>query len=267
MTDGIDGETSLVNSYYTITEIAGDPVSQEQVERMAHRYFWAGGYCVGKDVVEAGCGTGPGLTYLAGISKSLEAGDYSQEMVDLCRQRLGDAVRLSRFDAQEMPFAAQSKDVILLFEALYYVPDPDRFFAECCRILRPGGRVLIANANKDLSDFNPSPNSFHYLGAVELAQIAARHGLKVELFGHVAVNSLSWRQRLFRPIKRLAVALNLVPKTNDGKKWLKRIVFGRLVPLPADIKAGEFPYTPPEPISCSVPDRLHKVIYCCATLQ
>ncbi|MCD6265910.1 MAG: BrnT family toxin [Deltaproteobacteria bacterium] len=29
---------------------------------------------------------------------------------------------------------------------------------DCVRVLRPGGKVLIATANKDLYDFNPSPH-------------------------------------------------------------------------------------------------------------
>jgi ubiquinone/menaquinone biosynthesis C-methylase UbiE len=260
-------ENCLTDSYYTITEIAGDLVSQEQVERLTHRYLWAGTYAANKDVVEVGCGTGPGLTYLASIARSLEAGDYSQQMVDLCRRRLGEKISLRQFDAQQMPFDDQSKDLILMFEALYYVPDPDRFFAECRRVLRPGGRVLIANANKDLYDFNPSPNSHQYLGSVELAKISARHGMKAEIFGYVATNRVSARQRVFRPIKKLAVALDLVPKTNDGKKWLKRLVFGKLVPLPADIRAEEFEYVAPTAVSGSEPDHIHKVIYCCATMS
>ena len=36
-------------------------------------------------------------------------------------------------------------------------------------------------------------------------------------------------------IEFLAVMLGLVPKTTAGKKWLKRIVFGNLVRMPAEI--------------------------------
>ena len=43
--------------YSTVTEIAGEDISQEQLERLYHRYYWAGNYCEGKDVVEVACGT------------------------------------------------------------------------------------------------------------------------------------------------------------------------------------------------------------------
>lgn len=67
--------------YVFVTEIAGDEVTQEQVDRLYNRYYWAGQYCSGKDVVEVACGSGQGLGYLAGIARSLEAGDYSEKIL------------------------------------------------------------------------------------------------------------------------------------------------------------------------------------------
>ncbi len=55
------------NDYVSVTEIAGDDVTQEQIDRLCNRYYWAGQYCAGKDVVETACGSGQGLGYLAGI--------------------------------------------------------------------------------------------------------------------------------------------------------------------------------------------------------
>lgn len=252
----------MTDKYFEITEIAGDEVSAEQVQRMTHRYLWAAAVCRGKDTVEAACGTGPGITYLASVAKSLEAGDFSEYMVQTCRNRLGDQVRLLRFDAQTMPYADSSKDVVILFEAIYYIPSATQFFRECQRVLRPGGRVLIATANKDLYDFNPSPNCTKYLGAIELANECRAAGLEPKLFGYVRTDALSGRQRILRPVKRLAVAMGWMPTTNGGKKWLKRLVFGKLIPLPADINPLSMPYSAPDRIADTEPDRTHKVLYC-----
>ncbi len=72
--------------YVSVTEIAGDEVSQEQVDRLCNRYYWAGCYCADKNVVEAACGSGQGLGYLTGIAGSLEAGDYSDEILSIVRR-------------------------------------------------------------------------------------------------------------------------------------------------------------------------------------
>ena len=299
------------NDYVSVTEIAGDEVTQEQVDRLCNRYYWAGQYCSDRDVVEVACGSGQGLGYLSGIAMSLEAGDYSDEILSIARSHYGKRIALRQFDAQDMPFEDRSKDVIIIFEALYYIPDADRFVQECARVLRPGGKVLIATANKDLYDFNPSPHTYKYYGVVELNDLFAGHGFEAEFFGDMRVGSVSMRQRVLRPVKKLAVMLKIMPKTTSGKKWLKRIVFGGLVEMPgeigpqitqidADLKAEKGPqitqidvdlgtndsgipqgkqneknekslyrgcYVEPDRITGKEADKMHKVIYCVATLD
>jgi len=256
-----------MTDYVDVSELAGDRVSEEQVERLCHRYYWAGEYCAGKDVLEAACGSGAGLGYLSDAARSLQAGDYSAPILDRVRRHYGERIALRQFDAQEMPFDAGSFDTIVLFEALYFVPSPERFVAECRRVLRPGGTVLVATANPDLYDFNPCPHSRRYYGVEGLRNLFEAHGFDVRCFGYIRTDRLSIRQRVLRPVKKLAVSLNLVPRTMAGKELLKRIVFGRLVEMPAEIRAGMTAYAKPSPLPIDRPDRAHKVIYCAATLS
>jgi ubiquinone/menaquinone biosynthesis C-methylase UbiE len=247
--------------FWDVTEVAGEPISAEQVERLEHRYAWAALHCGGADVVEVACGTGAGLGLLLGAARSVEAGDISQPLLDIARRHYRDRLRIARIDAQALPFDSASKDVILLFEAIYYLPDATKFLSECRRVLRTGGRVLIATANKDLSDFSPSPHSQRYYGAVELKRLLEHQGFAAELFGHLSVATVTWRQRLLRPAKRLVVSLGLMPRTMRGKSLLKRLVFGRPVAMVAEIAAGTRMRTPPLRISGDSPDREHKVLY------
>jgi hypothetical protein len=50
----------------------------------------------------------------------------------------------------------------------------------------------------------------------------------------------------------------------NGKKFLKRIVFGSLVRMPIEIGEGMIDYAPPDPVPAGVPDRRHRVVYCAA---
>jgi ubiquinone/menaquinone biosynthesis C-methylase UbiE len=249
-----------------VTELAGAEISGEQLQRMVHRYRWAANHCTGKDVVEVACGSGQGLGMLGAVAKTLEAGDYSKEVLAVPRAHYRNRYRLAEFDAQTLPYADRSKDAIVMFEAIYYVPDAARFAAECKRVLRPGGQVLVATANKDLSDFNPSPYSHRYYGVVELEALFKSVGFETEQYGYLPVGTVSWRQRALRPIKQLVVGLGLMPKTMRGKKLLKRLVFGKLEPMPAELEpvAGEL--EPPARLPSGVPDHTHKVLYCRATL-
>jgi SAM-dependent methyltransferase len=257
----------MTTDFVSLTEVAGDDVSAEQVERLARRYYWAGEYCRGKDVLEVACGTGQGVGYLAAVARSMAAGDYSEPLLEIARRHYGGRFDFRRFDAQQMPFGDKAFDVVLLFEALYYLPDAEQFFRECRRVLRPGGVLLIASANRDLFDFNPSPQSTRYFGIVELGDALAVHGFSPAFFGDTPLGTVSARQRLLRPIKAMAARFGLIPKSMNAKKLLKRLVFGELVQMPPEITADTAQKIPPTPLPAGRPDRGHKVLYCAATLR
>lgn len=254
------------NDFVSVTELANDEVTKEQVERLVHRYLWAGEYCRNKDVLELACGAGQGLGHLSKLSHTLRAGDISSVLVEQALSHYGQRIDIKVMDAMALPFEDSSLDVVILFEAIYYLSSAGEFAEECRRVLRPGGRVLIATANKDLYDFNPSLFSQRYYGVAELGDLFRDHGFKCEFFGYMPVDTVSWRQRILRPIKALVVKLNLFPKTMAGKKMLKRLVFGRLVPMPAEIGQDIVPFTPPIPLTPGRPDQRFKVIYLAAFL-
>ncbi len=254
-----------MTDYLSVTELAGDEVTQEQINRICNRYYWAGKYCSNKDVLEVACGTGQGLGYLAKIAKDIQAGDYSEAMVKIAKEYYGNRISISQFDAQDIPYPDKSMDVIILFEAIYYIPSADNFVKECRRILRENGIILIVTANKDLFDFNPSPYSVSYYGVVELNDLLKKHGFTAEFFGDTSVNELSLRQKVLRPVKKLVVKLGLMPKTMNGKKFLKTLVFGELVKMPYEIEGGTAIYVEPTKLNSDQPDQNHKVLYCAAT--
>lgn len=257
---------AATQDFTAVTELSGAEISAEQLQRMTHRYHWAATHCRGKDVVEVACGSGQGLGLLGKVAKTLEAGDYSAEVLSVPKAHYGPRISLQEYDAQKLPYADSSKDVLILFEALYYVPNAARFAAECRRVLRPGGQVLIATANKDLADFNPSPLSHRYYGVVELDDLFREAGFKTEVFGYMPVETVSARQKVLRPMKKLAVALGIMPKTMKGKQLLKRLVFGRLVLMPAELPPATGEVDQPAKLPGRAADRTHKVLYCRATL-
>lgn len=74
--------------------------------------------------------------------------DLSPGMIDAARQVLHDRAEYAVADAQELPFADESFDVVLASHMLYHVPDRPKALAEIRRVLVPGG-VFHAAANGD----------------------------------------------------------------------------------------------------------------------
>src|SRR6266508_1370417 len=91
-------------NFLEVTEVAGDGVSREQIDRMVRRYAWAGTYCRGKDVIEVGSGSGQGLGFLREVARSVVAGDVSPELVAIARRTYGDSFPLVEMDAHHLPF-------------------------------------------------------------------------------------------------------------------------------------------------------------------
>ena len=251
----------MTEDYTTITETPGTGAPQEQLARQYSRYRYAATFCAHKDVLEVACGAGQGLGYLKKHAKCVVGGDYTADLLSRARSHYADNIPLLRFDAHRLPFQDHSFDVIIFYEAIYYLSHPEQFAAECARVLRPGGTLLICSANKEWVDFNPSPYSTGYLSARELIELLQQHHFQAELQGGFPTQKEAGRDTLVSLLKRLAVALHLVPKTMKGKEFLKRIFFGKLAPLPLEVVDGMVAYTPPEPLPIDIISPQHKVLY------
>jgi ubiquinone/menaquinone biosynthesis C-methylase UbiE len=247
--------------FSSVTELPSGLASQEQLTRLHHRYRSAAQYCEGKDVLEVGCGAGLGLGYLSKRARLVIGGDYTETNLCNARRNYKDRAKLVRLDAHHLPFKDKSFDVILLLEAIYYLNNSERFFEESRRVLRNSGILLICTVNKDWPDFNPSPFSVKYYSAPQLAATLREMNFDVELFGAFPDDKNSVRAEVISIIKRLAVTLHLMPRTMKHKELLKRIFFGKLSPIPAEVDDRTMEYIPPVPIPPESPDLNHKVLY------
>jgi SAM-dependent methyltransferase len=185
-----------------------------------------------RDVLEIGCGSGMGLPYLGEKARMVVGGDYTMGLLREARAQLPKAP-LVRMDAQFLPFRDASLDVVLMLEMIYYVADQDAAFAECRRVLRPGGALMVCVPNPERPDFNPSPFSTHYPNAGELAALFARHGFETSVYGGFPVEVESSRDRVLAPIRHFAVRYHLIPNSMRAKAMVKRVLYGKLPTLGA----------------------------------
>jgi len=107
--------------------------------------------------LEIGAGTGYfSLNLLqAGVVAEATCTDISPGMVATLgrnAQRLGLDVRAARADAESLPFADGSFDLVLGHAVLHHLPNLRRAFAEFHRVLRPGGRIVFAGEPSRLGD-------------------------------------------------------------------------------------------------------------------
>jgi len=101
-----------------------------------------------ESLLDVGCGDG-------GVSRLLRERVGEVVAVDIeespgWRDESGLQFRVA--DAEQLPFEAASFDVVHSKDSLHHMSRPDRALAEYRRVLRPGGFVLVVEANR----YNPS---------------------------------------------------------------------------------------------------------------
>lgn len=102
-------------------------------------------------VLELGCGTGVVIRQLAEVlhpTSRLHGADVSDVLLNEGRKR--DAAGRIHWDhvpAGQLPYPAGTFDVIVMHTLLSHVPDPSAVLAEAARILKPGGRLIVFDAD------------------------------------------------------------------------------------------------------------------------
>ncbi|MEV0805588.1 methyltransferase domain-containing protein [Micromonospora sp. NPDC050200] len=145
-------------------------------------------------LVDLGCGAGLLAPHLAGKG-------YRHVGVDLTRSALAQAaphgVTVVNGDATAVPLADGCADVVAAGELLEHVPDWRRAVAEACRLLRPGGLLVLDTLNDTalarlvavrIGERLPTvPRGIHdprlFVDARELVAECARHGVHLRIRG------------------------------------------------------------------------------------
>jgi SAM-dependent methyltransferase len=116
-------------------------------------------------VLEVGCGWGELAEWVArATGAEVVATDQAPRMVELSRERGLDACLA---DVQHLPFDDATFDPAVAAWMLYHVPELDRGLHELERVLRPGGRLVVATNSafhlqelRELVGSGPSPSTF-----------------------------------------------------------------------------------------------------------
>ena len=107
----------------------------------------------GGALCDVGCGGGQLVTSLARRRPDLRVTglDRSKEQIARARRRAARArvrVELVEGSALALPFADATFDQVVSVASIKHWPDQARGLAECVRVLAPGGRLLVAEADR-----------------------------------------------------------------------------------------------------------------------
>lgn len=97
-------------------------------------------YGAGRDVLEAGCGTGLLMREAASFARSAIGLDLSRGMLAAARHR---GLRVMQGSLTDLPLPSESVDLAYSMKVLPHVPPIREAVAELARVVRPGGHLLL----------------------------------------------------------------------------------------------------------------------------
>jgi 2-polyprenyl-6-hydroxyphenyl methylase/3-demethylubiquinone-9 3-methyltransferase len=146
-------------------------------------------------LVDIACGGGLLAPHLAGKGHRHVGVDLSPTATAVARRH---GVAAVRGDAQRLPLADACADVVVAGEVLEHVPDLDAAVSEACRVLRPGGTLVVDTiaatwfgrfSSITVGERLPGgpPRRLHdpalYVDRDRLVRVAAAHGVVLSLAG------------------------------------------------------------------------------------
>ncbi|MEY4938760.1 MAG: hypothetical protein RIQ93_495 [Verrucomicrobiota bacterium] len=164
----------------------------------------------GARVLDAGCGTGGLLLRLRQARPDLHYSgfDFSPLACALARKRCGPELEVREASITALPYPDGSFDAVLPVDVLSQVDNPGLALAECHRVLKPGG-VLILNTPAYMwlwSYHDVACETKRRYGREEIRQLLAEAGFRPELLTH-------WNAL---PFPALVLKRKVFPSAQDG---------------------------------------------------
>jgi ubiquinone/menaquinone biosynthesis C-methylase UbiE len=110
------------------------------------------GKVAGLRILEVACGRGGFVRELARKGAHVAGCDFSLAALRVGQEKLralenGTSPTLTQGDAQALPFADESFDVVVSCETIEHVPDVRKALREMWRVARPGGKLFLTTPN------------------------------------------------------------------------------------------------------------------------
>jgi ubiquinone/menaquinone biosynthesis C-methylase UbiE len=193
-----------------VPEAAGADVFWEHI----YRYRFAATKVAGKRILDIASGEGYGIAALAQAGASTALGvDVSAEACAHAMRKYGIEARVG--DAQKIPVKNQSIDLVVSFETIEHLSEPELFVEECARVLAPGGKAIISTPNRDVYREKSPNNPFHVneLSESEFSQLLAAKFSKIVMYTQSPKSAAWWSPRVL---------------ASDRSNWHKVRGFGRI---------------------------------------
>lgn len=99
-----------------------------------------------KSFLDAGCGTGWFSKAASARGAQVTAMDLGEGLLSKVREKTDVTTVVGSL--MDIPFPENSFDIVMSSEVIEHTPDPKEAIKELCRVLKPGGKLILTTPNK-----------------------------------------------------------------------------------------------------------------------
>jgi len=147
-----------------------DPATMNGLIAAEHlaRYWLAAELASGLEVLDAGCGVGYGTEMIARAGASRVVGiDLAPEAIAAASERAGEVATFGVGDVRDLPFDEGSFDLVVCFEVLEHLEDPEPAITALKGVLRESGLLIVSSPNRGIYP----PGNPHHLHEFTLEEL------------------------------------------------------------------------------------------------
>ncbi|MCL0036170.1 class I SAM-dependent methyltransferase [Dehalococcoidia bacterium] len=204
------------------------PIPYSGYQKHINRYIFASRFVQDKVVLDVACGAGTGSKYLVSKGANKVVGvDISEDAIGKAKMwnERGNRTQFVLSDAESLPFLSHFFDVVISFETIEHLKEPERFLLECKRVIKKGGIFICSTPNKGITTpiFRRPSNPYHVkeFYPKEFCDLVGSYFADTVAYGQCMLNL---KDRL-RPqmISIIAQILSTIPGGSKIKGFLRTI--------------------------------------------
>ncbi|MDG6919830.1 MAG: class I SAM-dependent methyltransferase [Nitrososphaerota archaeon] len=192
------------------------------------RYLFVREFCVGRKVLDFGCGYGFGVLILGEAVSEYVGVDLDRDAIEWANRNLAhgipkpERVRFLYPEELNLTFPDGHFDAIISFEVIEHLNDPATMLKRLLSKLAPGGKLIISTPNGTLSRGNPTlfatEYHVHEYTARELLDFLNGICNRVQLLREDRIDRLNriWRRKYAR---------SYLTRMSRPQTWLNRSVY------------------------------------------
>jgi SAM-dependent methyltransferase len=150
----------------------GDVEFGVDMERHLAAYRWAATMAPGRTVLDAGCGEGYGASLLAGHAARVVGVDRDEAIAIASPRYRQPNLTFRALDLMTLPSLGERFDLVVSFQVIEHLPDPEGFLRALAACTAPGGTLVVTTPNR-LMSVSENPYHLREWTAPELAALAA----------------------------------------------------------------------------------------------